>query len=363
MFKKLVLALKSFLARIVPVTVRRFIRSAAEQEEAVKRLEDGQNEILNAVRRLSESVDLAKELVRASESAVSDLQPQIQNGIAEVEDAVHWRGSRMESAMEHLIPREELSFEIALAEHCNLNCAGCDHFSPVSEPEFADLEEYTKDFRRITELFGNHVGEVHLLGGEPLLHPNVTGFFRAARESFPEATIDVTTNGVLLLSEPESFWTSCRENRIVIRPTKYPIPLNFEKIEALAAQHGVEYRYIGNTGTVLKMMDRYKLDVCGLQNGNKSFLFCHRANSCVYLAHGRLYTCTVAPTVRHFNKAFGQDLKLTPEDSVDIYQVGSAREIMEFLARPIPFCRYCNVEGTEHNVPWSQSKKSIEEWT
>ena len=29
--------------------------------------------------------------------------------------------------------RRKMSFEIHLAEHCNLNCKGCDNYSPVAE--------------------------------------------------------------------------------------------------------------------------------------------------------------------------------------------------------------------------------------
>ena len=33
-----------------------------------------------------------------------------------------------------------LMFEVHLVDHCNLNCKGCSHFSPVSEKKFVDVE-------------------------------------------------------------------------------------------------------------------------------------------------------------------------------------------------------------------------------
>ena len=266
----------------------------------------------------------------------------------------------------HCIPKteSELVFEVALAEHCNLNCAGCDHFSPLAEPEFADYEETARDFARLSSLFHGHIKEIHLLGGEPLLHPDLDKFLKMARENFPDTSIIIVTNGLKLLDQSEEFWMACKENGIVIQPTKYPIPLNFEKMEKRAADHRVEYRYYGRSGTVLKKMSLYRLDVKGLQDSRRNFLLCFRANSdCVYLQHGRLYTCTVAPTSRHFNKHFGKDLKDSPENSIDIYQASSAQEIMEFLAKPIPFCRYCMIDKARWNQPWQQSKRAIEEWT
>lgn len=261
------------------------------------------------------------------------------------------------------MPKAELSFEVALAEHCDLNCAGCDHFSPLAEPELADYEEMARDFARLSSLFHGHAKEIHLLGGEPLLHPDLVKFLKMARENFPDAAIDIITNGLRLLKQPEEFWLACKENNIVIRPTKYPVSLKFEEMEKRAAKYGVEYRYFGTSSAVTKTTHLFRLDVNGQQDGNTNFLLCHRANSCVYLQHGRLYTCTLAPTARHFNKYFGKNLKELPEDSIDIYQAGSAREVLEFLAKPIPFCRYCMVNKTRWYEPWHQSKRVIEEWT
>ena len=265
----------------------------------------------------------------------------------------------------HCMPKTETEFvfEVSLAEHCDLNCVGCAHFSPLAEPEFADYEEAARDFARLSSLFHGHIKEVRLMGGEPLLHPELAKFPKMARENFPDASIIIVTNGLKLLNQPEEFWLACREYNIVIRPTKYPIPLKYEEMEKCAADHGVEYRYYCGTGTVLRKMNLYKLDVKGLQDSRRNFLFCYQANDCVNLWHGRLYTCPVAPTARHFNKYFGEDLKDAPENSIDIYQAGSAREILEFLAKPIPFCRYCMIDKTKWNQPWRQSKRAIEEWT
>ncbi len=43
--------------------------------------------------------------------------------------------------------------ETHLVDHCNLNCKGCSHFSPLSSPNFADYNQFTKDLTRLSELF------------------------------------------------------------------------------------------------------------------------------------------------------------------------------------------------------------------
>ena len=43
--------------------------------------------------------------------------------------------------------REEMTFEISLADHCNLSCQMCDHFSQLSEPWFVDISDFERLFR------------------------------------------------------------------------------------------------------------------------------------------------------------------------------------------------------------------------
>lgn len=291
------------------------------------------------------------------------LEGQIKESRKNTEHILHWRADRLEAIGIRRTPCAQLSFEVALAEHCNLRCAGCDHFAPIAEPEFADINEFSKDFQRLSQLFSGKAQEIHLLGGEPLLHPELVRFLTAARTCFPEAVIDITTNGVLLDQMDEFFWNTCREQRIVIRPTKYPIELDYDGLERLAAEHHVEYRYFGNTRDTLKTLCKYPLDVAGMQEPRRSFMLCYRANKCIYLQHGRLYTCTVAPTARHLSKRFGLAVAEDPEDSIDIYAARSAGEVFDFLARPIPFCKYCMPEKARYNLLWRPSEGVLSEWT
>jgi len=38
-------------------------------------------------------------------------------------------------------------------------------------------------------------------------------------------------------------------------------------------------------------------------------------------------------------------------------------EILDYLCKPIPFCRYCDWRRLKTGVKWSVSKKEISEWT
>ena len=69
--------------------------------------------------------------------------------------------------------RTKIRFEVHIAEHCNLNCKSCNNFSCIAEPEFVDVEEFRKDFARMGEIFSHECEQIYLIGGEPLLNPDI----------------------------------------------------------------------------------------------------------------------------------------------------------------------------------------------
>lgn len=261
------------------------------------------------------------------------------------------------------IPRSSLRFSVHLVEHCNLNCWGCDHFSPLAQNEFTDPMRFEKDFRRLSELFHGNARRIRLMGGEPLLHPQINAFLQIARTCFKKAKINVVTNGVLLMQMGDDFWDTCRQFAINIEITKYPIHLNLAAIQQKAHNSGVTLEFYGKTDVTQKTSYHVPLDVTGGQEPRRNYFHCFHANNCIFLKDGRLYTCTVAPNIGHFNAYYGLAIPLTQADAIDIYQAKSAREIMRFLAKPIPFCRYCLVEKRTFNHPWRTSERDISEWT
>jgi len=252
---------------------------------------------------------------------------------------------------------------IHLADHCNLNCRGCDNFSPLSPEVFADVNVVERDCARIAELSNGKVNEIQLLGGEPLLHPQVTTFFEIVRKYFPTTPIKMITNGLLLRKQPELFWEACKKNNIEIVVTKYPVKIDHDAIEQHVLRQGVTFSFYGSTREVPKTMQCSPLDLTGKQNARDSFLRCNSANRCISLDNGRIYTCSLIPYVKYFNAHFKQDLKVTEKDYIDIYKAKNIEEILEFIAKPMPFCRYCNRKGMIWDIGFGISKKDMSEWT
>ena len=253
-------------------------------------------------------------------------------------------------------------FEVQVAEHCNLNCAGCTHFSSIAKPGFLDAEQYQKDIARLRELFGeDYPFTVRLMGGEPLLYDKLTDLFAVTRKTLPCAEITVVTNGILLPQQKEEFWESCRDNKIRIYVSQYPIRLDYAAIDEKTIEYGLALTDFRDNNHVI--FRHNVMDLNGACDPEKSFRKCGLANSCHNLKNGRLFTCSVAAHVHHFTDAFDIDgMEPTERDSIDIYQAQSKEEIIRFLKQPIPFCRFCNVEAAT-TVDWKRSEGKIEEWT
>lgn len=257
-------------------------------------------------------------------------------------------------------PKAMLDYEVQLVEHCNLNCKSCSHFSPIAKEEFLDVDEYEKDCKRLSELFEQKVNFIRLMGGEPLLHPNIEKFLSITRNYFPNGIIDLDTNGILVLSMKDKFWKAMHDNNIYLTITKYPIKVNYDLIKQKCKEENVHFRFFDEQP--VRIFNHLPLDLSGRQNIEKSFYNCYLANSCHTLKHGKMYTCSTIPHIEHFKKYYKCDLKVYEEDYIDIYKVKDKNEILNFLARPVPFCRYCNVEKRTLNGKWDVSKKSIKEW-
>lgn len=258
--------------------------------------------------------------------------------------------------------RSRLKFEVQLVEHCNLNCAGCNHFSPLAEPEFLEIEEFEHDMERLGGLFDHVCESILLLGGEPLLHPEIVSFVKAARENFGEGVISIVTNGILLPQQTEAFWRACHDYDTSIAITQYPIKLDMEGIHALAQKFDVEVRWFASDKNVFFS---HTIDLEGRGNPAKNFARCGEANNCITLKHGRLFPCSFAPHTHHFNKKFGENLEVTEADYIDIYKETNKRAIMRRLSQPIPFCRYCTKYvdlAQRRTFQWGLSKGGIDEW-
>jgi len=249
-----------------------------------------------------------------------------------------------------------MDLQVFIIGKCNLNCVSCVAFAPIADNYMLDPNSFEVDCKRLSELGGEKIRELTLLGGEPLLHPRIIEIMDIARSHFPASRLKITTNGILLLKQSEHFWDCCKRNNVYIAVTHYPIPLDIKSVKALMDKHGVTLRWNRDVQSWQKMA----FDFAGGGNPRENYKRCFLSMQCVELSAGKIATCQTILKMRYFNNYFQKDLKISDADTIDIYKAKSMDEILDFISKPVPFCRYCNVEWPP--IEWGISKKDISEW-
>jgi hypothetical protein len=266
-------------------------------------------------------------------------------------------------------PRKLLRFQIHLTEHCNLNCKGCSAFCPISKEKYLDLDIYERDLKRLSNLTERKVEFIELIGGEPLLHPNIvdiiimTGKYFIINGGGGGGKINILTNGLLLIEINDVFWESCCKFKVEITISVYPINLNLTAIMEKAEEYRVKIILRGDTGGI-KIWNKLPLDLDGKQCIKDNFIVCHSANNCITLNDGKLATCGWIFNAKRFSQYFNTNFELQSNEGnyIDIFKAKNIKEIFSFLANPIPFCKYCNIKENIYDVKWGISKKEISEW-
>jgi MoaA/NifB/PqqE/SkfB family radical SAM enzyme len=256
-----------------------------------------------------------------------------------------------------LIPLKKTRIEIQVVDHCNLKCKGCNHLSPLAKEYFIDIEELKKDYIQLNNLFGERIERICLLGGEPLLHPQLKDICILTRRYFKNTNIAIITNGTLLDKQNEAFWDMCVDNRISIEITEYPVNVSYAKIEKRLQDRGVDVKVFSSISSFV----HYPIDELGRQDAYESFKLCDRANTCLLLSNHRIYPCAIPPNIKYYNSRFGTNINVKEEDGVSIFDEKDAESAFSKLSSPIDFCKYCDMKNAKNEI-WGISSFEKNEW-
>ena len=257
--------------------------------------------------------------------------------------------------------RNNFGVEYHLVDSCNLNCAGCSHYSSlIDDKKIVPLEFIIKDLTLLKGKVGNKLRWLRLLGGEPLLHPNIKECLKGIRELFSKAQISIVTNGILLKSMDQEFYDTCLDYNIEIAITDYGIVKKLSSIMIRMRKSGIRIRYYKNPS--IWHYQHIRLTSERINCLNK----CLYKNICNNYRDGKIYLCPHIAYIEYFNKYFKKDIKLDETDYIDLNDIETFNELIERLNNLKPnFCyQYCNYYDKEHpiNGKWDKTKKDINEF-
>ena len=248
-----------------------------------------------------------------------------------------------------------LYVEIQLCDRCNLDCAYCSHLSPVSKPVTISLETLEAECRRLERV---GIDEVNLMGGEPLLHPQVCDAIKLTRIILPNIKLIVSTNGLLLPRMSKEFWQVCRDNKVVIRITPYPKAKggtwNYFKYVWLIKKNGVRMESTGWRFGFRHQLLSEKAEYDATSN----YLRCQL--HCTQVRDATLWPCAYVAYAFNLNNKFGTNFKTAPADRLSLEGL-TATDLRLWLFRTKPFCSHCGIKDAKH-VTWRRSQYTRDEW-
>ena len=241
------------------------------------------------------------------------------------------------------VPMQQL--EINVAYGCNLKCNHCSHFCDRMSG-LAPVQELFADYRTWHSKLAPE--RIRLIGGEPLLHPELALVIRETKRHWPKARIDLVTNGLLLPQRLEILTLLKELGGYVF------ISRHFGHAGYLEEFHkGLQCLQASGVGFTLYTSDRewrkyYEPDADGTpvpcdSDPEKAWRNCQTKNLCPTLWDNRLWKCQhLAWSFHAVNAGKLPESWLTARDDQSLPPESTSSEIMMFLAtEAVPGCRIC----------------------
>ncbi|MDC0716609.1 radical SAM protein [Nannocystis bainbridge] len=237
------------------------------------------------------------------------------------------------------------AFELHVVEHCNLRCAHCCNMSPY-------LGEHTQSVADIEAICRTMAAQLQvdvfkIMGGEPLLHPDITGVLHAIRRSGISDTVRLFTNGLRLHAMDDGFWEALDELTIshyASAPVR-PAHLAAAREKARAFDVVLNVKPVGEFSEVMRAEREH--DDAALR---ATYERCWLRHRCLVVRRGKFYMCTRAAYAEEFHRDIAHGAH--PDDReaaragdgvpLDAPDLGAA--LLAYLNRvePLVSCRFCH---------------------
>ncbi len=237
------------------------------------------------------------------------------------------------------------AFELHVVEHCNLRCAHCCNMSPYVADRMLSVAEIDAQCRTMARHLDVDVFKI--MGGEPLLHPEITAILGVLRTTGISETIRLFTNGLLLHRMTDDFWRALDHLTISSYSSAPVKPEHLRLVEDKAREFDVVLN--------VKPVDRFSEVMAGARRADDAatqavYEACWLRHRCLVVRGGVFYKCTRAAYQRDFRERLalsGSEIDALPAPGDD----GIALDAMDFEDRLLAYlnadralasCRYCH---------------------
>lgn len=189
--------------------------------------------------------------------------------------------------------------EMHIVHHCNLSCRYCSHYCDIGYNGVIPLDTAREWLLAWTERID--FKRFYLLGGEPLLHPELDKYIRFLHEIMPKSRRQIITNG-LLLSKIENLLPLFIDTNTHIRFSIHPVRKSQEKMFRDSLAVAERWLRRGLLVTIIPYADNWRVPYMGAgrdilpyaeNDPEKSFAnTCLNQPKCINLHEGKLWKCS-----------------------------------------------------------------------
>lgn len=251
--------------------------------------------------------------------------------------------------------------EAKIIDNCNKKCQACIPFSNIAKYGKYEIEQYNKDIKRVSELFGQ-IKEFRILGGEPLLVSNLSDYIKIAIKYLKDTKIIIVTNGILLDRMSDETLNFYKENNIEVFVSFYPDQSTNNKVQD-------NIQNLKNKGVIVNF---YKALYFGVNHDfhyNKKdinvrqsvYEMCRKVVDCTNIYNGKIYACPKPFSILHFNKYFGTNYDFS-SDGIEIHnKYITGQDIINKLSKSMEACSLCTIR--RGFIKWKEKDNpQIEDW-
>lgn len=199
--------------------------------------------------------------------------------------------------------------ETMATQACNLSCQGCTNYSDLpfnGHVTWAQARSWIEPWLERID-----ISDFGIIGGEPLLNPEIESWFYGCRELMPDSQLRFTTNGLLIKSVADLLKIFDDIGNIVFKITVHVEspeledtvqeifsarawqPVNEHGIDRWALSNGVRFQVNRPQQFLLTYKNNYENMMPHLSDPERAFDLCIQ-KTCPLLWNGRLYKCSTA---------------------------------------------------------------------
>ena len=226
--------------------------------------------------------------------------------------------------------------EVPITTKCSLRCKECANLIQYYQNgEFFDYKKIINDIHKLSQV-SERIEMLRILGGEPLLHPDLKNIIEEILKNKNIRNIQIVTNGTMIFNE--NIIRVLKNKRVSVDISNYKdISRNYKELIGQLRKHKIRF----TTQDTFEWTEQGDFIYQGLSQKNleRALKICNL--DCISLLDGSMHLC---PRSSH-----GNDLNIFKSDEQDYVNIRKSRikkqlkrELFELLnKKSIVACNFC----------------------